>query len=438
MAQSRKDNPAYRNDLLVDQPRFTKDFHSMIQIIKWNTPGFFFLEFLIPWVATQELSASGTEMGVIFAVQILGYTISSPFVGWLTDQTSKTKLILTGSFGRGIAYFVIYLAIIMSWLPGLAIGTFSIGFGAGFFWVPFNTLIAEKSHKKNRAEAYGFRNREQGIGTFFGAFIGFGILIYASEVGLDSIFLYAAIPIFAIANFYAGILFLQNVDEKIKFDRHPFNEIQIPNSTINHLPQAFLFGFILLSVVLFMSSINGSLAKPFLLVYMLENIENNPELATMAFVPTGIISMLLAPKFGEIADRVHPMLGITVASVIGAVVTWLLINTDNLWIFAVLLVIDVTITTTAGLIGTNFISRLSKRHRGKLFGIQGATSSLGAVFGPIIGGFLWDAFGDKSPFLLSIIVELALIPVFVLSIYYILPHLAESFNDSKDNNTLST
>ena len=292
------------------RPRFTKDFYSMIRIIRFNTFGFFFLEFLVPWVATQELDASGAEMGIIFAVQILGYTISSPFVGLLTDRTSKTKLILTGSFGRGIAYFMIYLAIISSCLPGLAIGTFSIGFGAGFFWVPLNTLIAEKSDKKNRAEAYGLRNREQGIGTFFGAFIGFGILNYANETSLESFYLYAALPIFGFANFYAGLLFLKTVDETVKFETNPLDKAQIQNSIFDPLPQVFMIGFILLTVVLFMSSVNGSLAKPFLLVYMLENIENNPDLATMAYIPTGVVSMLMAPKFGEIADRIHPMLGV--------------------------------------------------------------------------------------------------------------------------------
>ncbi len=423
------------NKVSVDnasQRRFTKDFYSMIRIIKFNTLGFFFLEFLIPWVATQELDASGAEMGIVFALQILGYTISSPFVGWLTDRTSRTKLILTGSFGRGIAYFIIYLAIITSWLPGLAIGTFSIGFGVGFFWIPLNTLIAEKSDKKNRAEAYGLRNREQGIGTFFGALIGFGILNYANEANMESFFLYAAIPIFGFANFYAGFLFLKTVDEEVKFANNPLDEVQIQNSIFDPLPQAFMIGFILLALVLFMSSVNGSLAKPFLLVYMLENIENNPELVTLAYIPTGVVSMLLAPKFGEIADRIHPMLGISIASAVGAIVTWFLIHTDNLWIFAALLVIDVTIATTAGLIGANIISRVSKTHRGKIFGIQSTTSSLGAVIGPIVGGLIWDEFGDKYPFFLSIIVELALIPVFLVAIYLILPHLAELFTEKEN------
>jgi MFS family permease len=109
---------------------------------------------------------------------------------------------------------------------------------------------------------------------------------------------------------------------------------------------------------------------------------------------------------------------------LGALVTFALINTSNLWIFAGLLIIDFTIVTTGGLILSNFISHVSKTHRGKIFGFQSTFSNFGAAVGPILGGILWDI-SSKLPFIVSILVELALILPFVIAIFYLKPHLAE-------------
>lgn len=133
---------------MKSENRFTSDFNSMINIVMFNSVGFFFLEYLIPIVASIIIGATGLQIGLLFSVQVIGYMISSFFTGFITDKIkSKTSLILLGSFGRGIAYFILYTALIFSSLIGIGISTFCIGFFAGFFWIPFDTLIAEKSHK---------------------------------------------------------------------------------------------------------------------------------------------------------------------------------------------------------------------------------------------------------------------------------------------------
>jgi len=119
--------------------KFTPDFNRMIRIALLNTMGFFFLDYLIPVVSSQFLGASGLEIGLIFAVQTLGHTISSFFVGFLTDKVKHKKiLIMIGSFGRGFSYFLLYFALLLNSLFLIGIGMFSLGFLAGFFWIPFN------------------------------------------------------------------------------------------------------------------------------------------------------------------------------------------------------------------------------------------------------------------------------------------------------------
>jgi MFS family permease len=72
---------------------------------------------------------------------------------------------------------------------------------------------------------------------------------------------------------------------------------------------------------------------------------------------------------------------------------------------------------TSGFVFINFISRISIKHRGKIFGIISAFESVGFVIGPIIGGLVWDTISTITPFIISIIVEWALIPFFAFGIY---------------------
>ena len=94
--------------------KFTPDFNRIIKIAILNTMGFFFLDYLIPVVTSQFLGAFGLEIGLIFSVQVLGHTISSLFVGFLTDRIKNKKtLIMIGSFGRGLSYFLLYFALLL-------------------------------------------------------------------------------------------------------------------------------------------------------------------------------------------------------------------------------------------------------------------------------------------------------------------------------------
>jgi len=360
--------------------------------------------------------------------------LSSPLVGYATDHYSKRLLVLIGSFGRSIAYFIMYTAIILESLPGLALGTFSIGFGAGFFWIPFNTLTSEKSHKDHRSYAFGRRASEQGKGVMYGSIIGFNLMFILMSLTPNNLFLiFLPLPVYGLGNMYAGILFFKKVNENLKYDDQ--NDNAEPKSSFFSIPSVLLLATLLLFFVLFLSSVNGSLSRPFIQVYLLENITDDAFWAAMAYIPSGMVSMVLAPKLGDIADRINPFLGISVASLIGAFITWELINATNLAIFASLLIIDSTVVYTASLILTNIISRISKDHRGKIFGLNSSISNSGAIAGPVLGGIVWDSLGQRAPFLFSIFVEVALIPVYLLAIFLIRPYLAEKIESEATQET---
>ena len=415
-----------------DSTRFTPDFNHMLKIVILNSLGFFFIGFLVPIIARFNMLATAIQISLIVSIQVLGRTISGTITGFLTDRVkSRRKLVLIGSFGRGTSYFIIYTAIILNSVILLGVGTFILGFMAGVFWVPFNTLIAEKSNKDNRSEAYGKRNSANAIGQMIGGVIGFLLLMILGFFTSNPFLLYASIPMFGFANFYAGIKFNREVDESIKFHEPSANLTNLFNNENKekhaNLAGPIILGSIFLMSVLFLSNINGSIAKPFLNIYVIETIESNIQLVTWAYLPAGIVATLLAPKLGKLVDKFRPAIGITVTSTLGALITWFLINSANIWVFSLLLLIDMTIMIASGLIFQNLLSRISLKNRGKILGSGEFFQFLGSVIGPILGGVVWDFYGPNYPFIISIFVELSLIPLYLLVVYYLIPHLAETY-----------
>ena len=417
----------------IDESRFTSDYNQMLTIIILNSLGFFFLGFWISIVARVDMGASNFQIGLVVVSNVIGRMISGFYIGFIADRIkSRTSLVLIGSFGRAISYFIIYASFIANHILLLGIGYFILGHMAGIFWVPFNMFVAEKSSKDHRSQAYGKRDSINAIGQIIGGTFGFTLLMVTSAYTDNPIIIYSAIPIYGIANFIAGIIFYRKVDESIKFSNliidssdntsnDTFSKNKIFNST------SMIIGAIFLISLLFLGSINGNIARPYLNIYVIENIESNINLVVWAYLPTGLLATLLAPKLGVLVDKLHPLVGITVTSSLGALMTWFLINAANIWTFSFLLLFDMAIGMSAGLIFQNLYSRISTEHRGKIFGVGDFFAFLGAVIGPLLGGIVMDLISPQFPFIISIFVELSLVPLYLAAVYLLLPHMEESY-----------
>ncbi len=426
-----------KKEKVPEHHKFTSDFNSVIYIVVWNSLGFFFIEFIIAYLIKQVLNYPATNLGLFFSFITLGGLISSSFIGYFSDHFTKKILVMVGSFGRGASYFGLYISIILQSLIGMYISVFLLGLGAYIFWNPLDTIISEKSSKYHRSSAFGKRRFALGIGMVIGTIVGFTIFSIANVfTPLNDFIIYGAIPIFGIANFYAGIQFSRKVDEEKKFiypsdneENDPLLQPQLETdgqvSGTSNL-RIYLLGIILVFLGLFLSSINVGFYRPYIQPYVLEYINSNAGLVAWFYLPTSIIGSLIAPKLGTIADKINPYPAISLASFLGGIVTWLIINAGNLWIFGILLVVDQTIMLTTGFVMVNVLSRVSIKHRGKIFGSITFLESIGMIVGPFLGGIVWEYVSPQAPFFISIIIEWSLIPFFIVGILILNPYLVES------------
>ncbi len=422
---------------------FTPDFDKMIEIVFWNSLGFFFYGFLMAYVSMQILETSGLELGIVFSVQVVGGIISGPIAGFLTDKFQKKKLVLFGANGRAIAYIATYFAIFFRNYLLLLISVFLLGFLVGFFWTPFDALVSEKSSKDCRSLAFGKRSGKIGTGNLLGTIIGVAIFSLGNFIDPNNfLIVYFPLIIYAASNMYGGFIFNKYTDESMKYDNYikeiqkdaeilcvestigMEQEIRMQKQKINTMIP-LSFGLMLLLLGFLISKVNQSITQPLIQAYIIRNLEDNPTLVMFASFPGEVLAQLISPILGEKADRVDPIRGMAFVCFFGALNTWLLISTHSLFIFMVLLISDLTLSRTGELILQNFLSRVSKQHRGKLFGIRRSITDVGGASGPIIGGLLWDTRGMRSPFITSIYIELSLIFVHILAIRLLSDNLAE-------------
>ena len=141
--------------------------------------------------------------------------------------------------------------------------------------------------------------------------------------------------------------------------------------------------------------------------------------------------MLIAPKLGEWADKINLALGLIITCTTGALITWFLIHSTTGIGFGLLLIGDAILARVTQLIVANLLSRVSPHHRGRIFGFKTWVAHVGEMIGPIMGGILWDKVGEIAPFFSSIIIELLLIPIFLIALAILSKQLVEriDFNE---------
>ncbi|MHA1111563.1 MAG: MFS transporter [Promethearchaeota archaeon] len=415
-----------------DENGLASDFQNLIKIARWNYVGIPFIEFLTPYFSKDILNASATEIGLIISAVLLGVILSSAVTGYLTKKVGSKKLMVIACFGRGISYLAIYFSFIFGSIISLIVAEFVKGVFTGTYEVSFEVFVADKSHKSKRSYAFGKVVSNKGIIFFIGgllSFTAYGVLNYFELyhfLQLSPMILFSAILIltgFRIKSKVAGnnLAYVKNSKE----NNHELEDLTTITTNKPKIPKAFVLGFILIFLSLFLTSLNDFITHPFIQVYLLEVLDSSFVFVLLAYTPGALISYILAPLFGKVADKINPYWGITIVSVAGAALTLWLINVSQVWMFSIIFLLDRGFALTGALLVKSFVSRLSVEKRGINLGFSWSIANIGGVVGPVIGGILYDSFNPTMPFIISIFVELGLIIFYIVGIYTSRDFMAE-------------
>ncbi len=444
----------------------TPDFNSMIRITFWNGLGFIFFTFIKSYVVIYFFGGSGIDLGIIMALQPLARLFSMPIIAYLTDHASKKRLVLIGSVGRTLAYFLYWFSLVIRNLYFFGAGVFLQGILVGFFWPPFFSLISEKSHKGSRTHALATgRGQMIGYGFMMGALLSIPLFSVVSIFMPENVpLMYSPLLIFAVINLIAGHRFYLRVDESLTFENYcaslddsdprkciidenenasndKLKQIDLTENLKNSNKKpskGFFFGFIFLILAILATSITGTIYSPFVSAYLIENLLPGfserviPIIVMIVYFPAQVLSQLVTAKLGKVFDRISASISATVIGVFKALMIWLLIVTLTPIDFAIILIFLYIAQESNRYFIQAIMSRVSKKHRGKIFGLNMWIDQLGRVIGPIIGGILWVTLTYDAPFIISIYIGLCLIPIFVITIRIISPNMVEQVNNKND------
>ncbi|OGE33954.1 hypothetical protein A3J19_00730 [Candidatus Daviesbacteria bacterium RIFCSPLOWO2_02_FULL_41_8] len=357
---------------------------------------------LLPYYARQ-FNASEWTVGLLAASYAIAQFLLSPIWGRLSDRYGRKPIIIISLLGLGLSFLFFGLS---DSLFGLFIARILQGIFSAAAISSASAYVADVTSKDQRIKGMGLLGASFSAGFIFGPGIG-GVL---SAVHLSFPFFLAAA--LALVNFISVFLFLpeslSKKTEKLNIREGLFNLKRMFNALKGEMGSFFILAF-LWSFAL----TNNEVAVP---LFGMENL--NLSVATIGyfFSVQGVLAVIMQSVllykithfFGEHRAVV---LGLTIMA-IGLFLVPFANSHILLLLFMVLMTLGSSMTRPTLV---TLVSKQTKEGQGITMGIFSSFESLGRVFGPLLGGWLFSTFGFHSPFTISAVLILLTL-VFVVQI----------------------
>jgi MFS family permease len=147
---------------------------------------------------------------------------------------------------------------------------------------------------------------------------------------------------------------------------------------------------------------------PLLMIFLQDRFTTHIETLALAFIPSALVYSFLPSHMGRLSDRFGrvPLMAMGLAA--SGLVSLLLPGLTSLvWLISLWVVEAIGLTAAAPAQEALVADLTGSDVRGTGYGLYTFAASVGATFGPLIGGWLYDAAGHATPFYLNGIVLLA-------------------------------
>lgn len=324
----------------------------------------------------NELNISGQVVGYLTAAFALTQLIFSPFAGKAVDRFGRKIMIVIGLiifglsellFGFGKTIDVLFISRILG------------GLSAAFIMPAVTAFIADITTEDNRPKALGYMSAA--ISTGF--IIGPGIGGFLAEIG-------TRVPFYS-----AGILGLVAAVGSMILLREPErpiipvteDETEGKSSFRKLLMPMFFIAF----AVIFISSFGLAAFESFFSLYVDHKFSFSPSDIAIAITGGAILGAIFQVVF---FDPMMKALGeinlIRIMLLLSAVLVFAMTLVNSYW-----MIMAVTFTVFIGFdlirpAATTYLSRIAGNDQGFVGGMNSFFTSLANVFGPVIGGVLFD------------------------------------------------
>lgn len=320
--------------------------------------------------------------GIMVSFNFLTYAIMAPIWGAIADKRGKRNMFLRSGIGIAISYILMGLVanhwqlLLLRGLNGLLSGFIP----AAIMLVASNTSDLEIGY------ALGILNTFIALGSIIGPFLGGSIVQY---MGIPTTFFISA-GILCFATMLAFFGTKEKVFAKSKKKTAIWQDLKI--IMVNRSLMVYFFCMIMLQTAIFM-------IQPILPIRIAELTTKNVDFITgLIFSVIGISLAIGSPLVSRIKKFSYSIIlfnGLIMCAVFsflqGFTYSIVLLGAERfLFGFA-----NAAVNVSGNVLITQCAS---EDMRGRVFGTLNGLTALGAVFGPLLGGFLGEQFGTASSF----------------------------------------
>lgn len=353
---------------------------SVRQSLFWISVPIFFINFVLP-VKSKALGANALEIGGLFSLFTLSLLLFRPLIGMALDRYGRRWFLILALALYVFAYAGYGFS---ESIESMYVARLLQGVGAALLLLTIDALTADLTDQSNRATEMGKNVEAQTRSTFVGATIGFSLVGFFPEQGWQLSFL-----IFVLLGGYALINALMNVSESftVKDDVDPSRRLSKP--------------FLKLILILVLLGFANALMMPIYLVYLQDTFSPDVRWLSWAFLPAGLVFAIMPSKMGAIVDRLGPVKPCAIALLFVAGLYLCMPAMNEFWLVVVVYTLSAFGWAVIEPARKSMTAAFSGAQVARGLGLAEMSFGLGAVIGPLAGGYVYDHVDRTMPFLMN-------------------------------------
>ena len=351
----------------------------------------------LPLVA-RELGASALVIGGLLSASALILVVVQPIIGLGLDRYGRRPFLIVGLLAYALSSAIFALA---SGITGLFLAQLAQGIGAGLFWLAVLTITSDLASDDSLGEGFGGVEEMSIRGILVGTLAAFALfyLLNGEALGSESSWItiwrilfigFTAASLLAAAIVWHGIPeSLQRITDRSQKDRPVKSDQKWRLSS----QLGIVFGIVILTASA------GEIISPILIKYLNDNVSTSLFAIALAFLPAALAGSVLPSRLGGLSDRIGRRPPLVGALLMGAVATLAVPFVRSLWPLALVWVLEAAAFAAAVPAEEALVVDLAGSEKlGMTMGLYTAAAGLGAVIGPLLGGWLFERFNALSVF----------------------------------------
>ena len=339
--------------------------------------------YALPVYLVKDLHVSGLALGAASATFLLSETILKFPLGRLSDRLGRKPLIVLGPLVVCLnpIFFMALPARLWYLIFPLRVAD---GVGAAALWPPLFAAVGDLVKDRSRAAAMSVMNTVY-VAAVGAAFV-IGVLV-AHLTGSDRAPFFLA----------SGLLFATGVTAYLGFPKAPSSEIiptHDPDGPVVKQPRWGVMNGRLLVLVLMISFVMSAgvlILSNFLILYLEIDMAFTPLRIVLLIAGLAVAVLAFGLPLGHAADRWGTSKAVCLSLAASAFTMWMIPSCHSMATLApvaAVLVLSHILGTPSWLAVVSQLAPTTRR--GGVMGLVATGEGVGAVVGPLLGGWLWD------------------------------------------------